>query len=272
MASSSDLAWESLRFTVDGLHVDVSSIRCEAQTDPVLILHGFGSTKEDYLDIALVKALSGVSFILYDAPGSGQSTCQDLTKISIPFLVTLAEEIIKHYGIKKFHLIGHSMGGLTALKLAQKHPDAVLSFVNIKGNLAPEDCFLSRQVLDYPSDNPEDFLRQFIERTRRAPQYGNGMYASALQGKVQAAVARPIFESMVHISDNQDLLRLFETLPCPRMFMFGEQYNTLSYLGRLLHAGVELAEIPQAGHFMMYSNPVEMWRRIGDFLKATIPK
>ena len=44
--------------------------------------------------------------------------------------------------------------------------------------------------------------------------------------------------------------------------MYGEQNKTLSYLPHLAANGVELAEIPQSGHFPMYSNAREMWRRI----------
>ena len=50
--------------------------------------------------------------------------------------------------IDRFHLIGHSMGGLTALILGDEHPGRVSSFINIEGNVSPEDCFLSRQVVE----------------------------------------------------------------------------------------------------------------------------
>ncbi|VUC23436.1 unnamed protein product [Clonostachys rosea] len=264
--SSRPLIWDCTNLTVAGVNVTISSVRRDGPSHPILILHGFGSTKEDFLDIALVKAFSGTSFLIYDTPGSGQSTSQKLDLLSIPFLVELAEEFLKAYGIEKFHLIGHSMGGLTALKLAQQRPDAVLSFVNIKGNLAPEDCFLSRQVLDYPSNSPQIFFRQFVERARKSQEFGSAIYAAGLQAKVKPEVVRPIFESMVHLSDTENLLDIFISMPCPKMFMYGEQYNTLSYLSRLSQAGVELAEISNAAHFIMYSNPVEMWRRIALFL------
>ncbi|CAH0052172.1 unnamed protein product [Clonostachys solani] len=263
--NSRPLIWECTNLAVAGVNVTISSVRREGPSYPILILHGFGSTKEDFVDIALAKAFSGASFVIYDTPGSGQSTSEKLDQLSIPFLVELAEEFLKSQRIRKFHLIGHSMGGLTALKLAQRHPDAVLSFVNMKGNLAPEDCFLSRQVLDHPSDNPEIFFRQFVERTRKSQEFGTAIYAAALQAKVKPEVVRPTFESMVHLSDTEDLLDIFISLPCSKMFMYGEQYNTLSYLSRLSRAGVELAEIPNSAHFIMYSNPVEMWRRIALF-------
>lgn len=80
-----------------------------------------------------------------------------LSATDIPFLVATAEVFLEHIKITRFHLMGHSMGGLTALYLAHRNPDRVLSFADIKGNLAPEDCFLSRQIFTFKSDDPEDF-------------------------------------------------------------------------------------------------------------------
>ena len=70
---------------------------------------------------------------------------------------------------------------------------------------------------------------------------------------------------MVELSDDGDLMSKFLSLPFPRMFMYGEQNSSLSYLPALAAGGVELADIPNSGHFPMYSNPVAMWRRIADF-------
>jgi pimeloyl-ACP methyl ester carboxylesterase len=75
---------------------------------------------------------------------------------------------------------------------------------------------------------------------------------------------------MVQLSDNEDLLGMFLGLPCSKMFMFGDENRGLSYLTRLEQVGVELAQIPGSGHFPMYSNPVEMWRRITAFLEKVV--
>ena len=61
----------------------------------------------------------------------------------------------------------------------------------------------------------------------------------------------------------------FLALPFPRMFMYGEQNNTLSYLDLLAEKGVELAEISHCGHFPMYSNAPEMWRRLITFVQGS---
>ena len=47
-----------------------------------------------------------------------------LPGISIPFLVAAARAMLDQAGTGRFHLAGHSMGGLTALLLACRTPAA----------------------------------------------------------------------------------------------------------------------------------------------------
>jgi pimeloyl-ACP methyl ester carboxylesterase len=70
---------------------------------------------------------------------------------------------------------------------------------------------------------------------------------------------------MVELSDHGDLMAKFLGLPCPRMYMHGEQNASLPYLAELAANGVEVAEISHSGHFPMYSNPVAVWARIARF-------
>ena len=157
-------------------------------------------------------------------------------------------------------------GGLTALLLAHQEPDRVLSFIDIEGNLAPEDCFLSRQILTHPSHDDNGFLDDFTERARRSPSASSALYAASLRYKVRPGAVRGIFQSMVDLSDHGDLMAKFLALPCPRMFMYGEANSALSYLAKLVADGVELAAIPHRGHWPMYAHPVAMWERIAAFI------
>ena len=158
------------------------------------------------------------------------------------------------------------MGGLTALLLAEGAPERVLSFFDIEGNLAPEDCFLSRQIVDHPSDTPEGFLDGFKERVRARAEYSSALYAAALDAKVQPASIAPVFKSMVDLSDNTDLMAIMASRPCPRAFVHGVQNRHLSYLGDLPSIGVEVIEIPHSAHFPMYSNPPALWAAMADFI------
>lgn len=263
-----DTQKEMVALDVDGVALKIAAIRRQGKLAPVVFLHGFGSTKEDYADIAIHPAFAGRAFLAYDAPGCGDSVCGDLRKVSIPFLVETAKAMLAHAGIERFHLVGHSMGGLTALMLAHELPDHVLSFIDIEGNVAPEDCFLSRQIVNFPAEDPKAFFNEFIERNWHSSQYSSPLYAASLRHKVRAQAVSGIFTSMVHLSDHGALMDKFLSLSFPRMFMYGVQNNHLTYLPLLAKSGVELAEISECAHFPMYSNPVEMWRRIDTFLTS----
>lgn len=267
-AMASEFVKSVVPLRVDGVEVDVAAIHRGGSLEPIVFLHGFGSTKEDYADIVRYEAFNGHPFLAYDAPGCGETNCADLSRISSPFLVETARAMVAAMGFVRFHLVGHSMGGLTALMLAHKHPGRVLSFVNIEGNVASEDCFLSRQIVEHPRADAEGFFDDFIERTRHAPAYASALYAASLRHKVRPKAVRGIFESMVDLSDNGGLMEKFLGMPCRRMFMYGEQNTSLSYLSHIRARGVCLAEIPNCGHFPMYSNPALMWRVIGDFHSA----
>lgn len=255
-------AKESWAIDVAGTALNVSAIRRSGSRTPVIFLHGFGSTKEDYADIVHHEVFNDRPFLAYDAPGCGETVCSDPTQVSIPFLVATAEKLIERVGMGRFHLVGHSMGGLTALMLADAKPERVLSFTNIEGNVAPEDCFLSRQIVGRETDGPSEFLEAFIARTYMLNAFSSALYAATLRNRVRAGAVRGIFTSMVELSDKGDLMSKFIGLPCPKTFMYGDQNSGLSYLGHLSTHGVHLARIAQCGHFPMYSNPPAMWDAI----------
>jgi pimeloyl-ACP methyl ester carboxylesterase len=275
---------ERLDLEVHRTKISLSTVRRidlrEKSLPPIVFLHGFGGTKEDYLDIQFQDRFQGRSFLAYDSPGHGESTCEDPAEISMSFLVDVAETLIDALlgSSSSFYLVGHSMGGLVSLLLARKcGKGRVLGFVNIKGNLAPEDCFLSRQIYQYPmtGDTPKDFIEAFLDRAKRSGYYGDSLYAAGFPSKVpNLHIVRPTLTSMVSTTDNTTpksnlLLDQFIALPCPKMYMYGEQFSSLSYLSRLeKEEGVELAMIPYAGHFIMYTNPVGMWDRIYGFIQG----
>lgn len=251
---------------IDGTALRIAALHRTGPRAPVVFMHGFGSTKEDYADITLQPAFDGRPFLAWDAPGCGETICPDLTAISIPFQIKAALAMIDGFGFGRFHLVGHSMGGLGALLLAHANPSRVLSFTNIEGNIAPEDCFLSRQIVAHANPDPEAFFDNFVERTRHAPAWSSALYAASLRHKVRTGAVGAIFSSMVDLSDNGGLMDKFLGLPMPCMFMHGEQNKGLSYLQRIAAQGIRLCEVPECAHFPMYSNPPFMWRALAGFI------
>ena len=69
---------------VEGVHLTIAALHREGELAPIVFLHGFGSSKEDYADIALRAEFAGHAFLAYDAPGCGDSGCSDLALVSTP--------------------------------------------------------------------------------------------------------------------------------------------------------------------------------------------
>lgn len=257
---------ENIDFEIDRVSLKIAAIVKEGEGVPLVFLHGFGSTKDSYADAMRRDEFKGRRIIAYDAPGCGESECSDLAAISIPFLVKVAERMLAYYDITDYHLCGHSMGGLTSLMLLDGGRFPAVSFTDIEGNVTPEDCFLSRQIIEYATDSADDFFEAFIERMRDTPGFSNPLYSAGLRAKVRPEAVGPIFHSMVDLSDNAGLMDRFLELPCAKMFIYGDENAHLSYLGHLAENGVRIEEIENSAHFPMYSNAPALWQAMGDFI------
>ena len=250
---------------VDGLETRVDALHA-AGPEPAVFLHGFGSTKEEYADYPRYPGVAGRGFLAYDAPGTGGSACSRPDHISMPFLVEVACALLDELAIDRFHLVGHSMGGLAAQLIAEQMPHRVLTLTSIEGNMAPEDCFLSRQILTHPASDPATFLAEFAARTFDGTMYSSALFGSRVRTTVDPRTIRPVFESLIDLSDNGGLLSRFTRLPMPLTFVHGEQNAHLSYLPELRRHGVKVIEIPHSGHWPMYSNPPALWTALCESL------
>ena len=170
-------------FSIAGVDLEIAALRRGGDGIPIVLLHGFGSTKEDYADIVRRPALDGRPVVAYDAPGCGASEASRLDRVDIPFLVEVARTVVDRAGIDRFHLAGHSMGGLTGLMLADAMPERIETFTTIEGNVAPEDCFLSRQIIEFAD------RRLVLRRIRRTGRGGPGLGVGVLCDVVQAGAA-----------------------------------------------------------------------------------
>jgi pimeloyl-ACP methyl ester carboxylesterase len=120
---------------VNGLHL-YYEIYGDGGT-PLVLLHG-GVMTIDLTYAALLPTLTqrhrviGVDF---QAHGRTADIDRDLTYAN---LASDVMGLLDHLDIERTHVIGHSMGGGTALELAVNHPDRLLSVVAISASVRPE--------------------------------------------------------------------------------------------------------------------------------------
>jgi len=89
---------------------------------PLLLIAGLASDSQSWLPVlpALAKEYT---VIVLDNRGVGRST-QDCV-ISISLMADDCAALIRHLGLTRVSLLGHSMGGMVALDCARRHPELV---------------------------------------------------------------------------------------------------------------------------------------------------
>lgn len=89
--------------------------------EPVLFLHGLNGNGSSWVDQLSALAPS-MKMWAWDAPGYGES---DVAGDSVTALAQVAIEFLSHCHQGPINLVGHSMGGLVAMKIAILKPDLV---------------------------------------------------------------------------------------------------------------------------------------------------
>lgn len=108
---------------------------------PLVVLHGGPGLSHDYLAPQLVDLLADeYRLIFYDQRGSGRSSgASDTTRLTLEQFVEDLELIRRALSFETLNLLGHSFGGLLAMKYASAHPTKVAKLVLLDSDAASWD-------------------------------------------------------------------------------------------------------------------------------------
>jgi pimeloyl-ACP methyl ester carboxylesterase len=117
-------------FASDG--IDIAFIE-EGAGDPVLLIHGFGSTKEiNWVGPSWMRTLveAGYRAIAFDHRGHGASgKVYDPALYDTRLMAEDAKRLLDHLGIPRADVIGYSMGARVGAQMALHFPQEVRSLV-----------------------------------------------------------------------------------------------------------------------------------------------
>lgn len=221
----------------------------------ILYIHGLGCSKADFMEMTSVPALQSFRLVSADNPGCGDSSYDENHPLNIDGVVELIENRVEQLRLTRFLLVGGSMGGLVALLYGERNPNKISGFVNVEGNLSPEDCMFSRKVISHSySDFEKVVFPQMKKDLSAKAGRGFAQHLRVLEKANPRAYYDYAFQT-VEYSDHGNLLERFLSLPVPRCFLYGSENRHLSYLQRLREAECTVIEIANADHFLFYDAP-----------------
>ncbi len=250
--------------------------KIEGSGQPLLIIHGFLGMSDNWKTLGAQFASEGFQVHLLDLRNHGRSFHSN--EFSYQVLAQDVFEYCQAHNLEKINIIGHSMGGKTAMLLAATHPELVnkLIVADIGPKFYPQhhqDLFAGLNAVDFskkPSRNevetilstfiPDFGTRQFLLKSLYWQEPGQLAFRFNL-----AVFNQKMDEIGVPLPENL----IFEK---PTMFLRGGNSNYIldsdfeNIQNHFPNASLET--IPNAGHWLHAENPQLFYDLSSTFLKA----
>jgi len=241
---------------------------------PLIILHGLLGSSDNWHTLG--KRFAGeFQVFIPDARNHGRSPHADAFDYGV--MADDIRDFMRQHSIPSAHILGHSMGGKTAMTLALHSPSLIdrLVVVDIGPGPSPDSNaaivramlgidlqrFNSRTSIDQhlSSSIPDATTRQFIMKNLRRDD--EGMYS----WKVNLA------SISTNLSEMERGLPGGPTFSGTTLFVRGEKSDYLREMDPGLLQSYfpqcRLVTIPNAGHWVHADAPEELYRTVSTFLK-----
>jgi pimeloyl-ACP methyl ester carboxylesterase len=254
---------------IDG--VFLSCLFQKGASDTIVFVHGLGASKEDFLEAFRREEFQPFTLLAVDLVGFGDSDKPAAFSYTMKDQARILKKTIDQFGVSRFHLVAHSMGGIVGVELCEMMPDRVESFINAEGNLTAEDAMMSREITkmseeEFAQGGFEQLKRDLEAEFERTGDQGGKRYIEALM----KATVKSVYQSSVstvYESDHGDLLTRFTRLPFHKCYFYGEKNKGKFVTEKLLRQkGVPVFYISGSGHAMTDDNPDEFYDNV---LKTT---
>jgi 2-succinyl-6-hydroxy-2,4-cyclohexadiene-1-carboxylate synthase len=236
----------------------------EAAT-PLVLLHGFTGGRVDFADVIDDLARER-RVVAWDHRGHADSTnTGDPASYTFDQIADDAHTMVDDLGLERFHLLGHSMGGIVAQRYALAHPDRLRSLI-LMDTAGAAMSGIPQTLLDATVTRGRTEGMEAVAGTMR--QMASGM-------PMPPESRERLLDRLTHKLTNMDveafdrlgrelgsypsmLDRLGAEVTVPVTVIVGEHDTGLRPAADLLHAAVpgsHLEVIPAAGHSPQDDNP-----------------
>lgn len=222
----------------------------------VLVLHGWALDSGVWLATRALSNVKDFTWAYFDFPGYGVNRPSQPAE-GVDGMAASALSAVDKLGWTTFSVVGHSMGGLTALKIATMRPDAISRVVALTP-VSPGGTPLDEATYAAFAgawDDPGAAIRSSL-----APGIREGDLERLL-ARNRASMDRPTWEAYLKNWTSPDFMSDLQRIESPATIMYGETDPFVSedYLrptvehlpqGRLL-------KLPSVGHYPMVEAPAE---------------
>lgn len=267
---------------------DVDLVYDEAGTGdrPFLLVHGFSGYRDDFASQLPALAQHGRT-LAYDHRGHGDSTkTGDTASYSFGQLVADLLGFADALALTRFDLLGHSMGGMVALRFALAHPQRVASLVLMGTSPAPLGGPLPRQLFEAGAKvgrtagmeklveivraSPGDKARRTEADRRLEREWGEMRYAARLRMRLGRMDPEAFLSLGCELTEAESVTPRLGEIHCPTLVLVGEQDEPFLKAAEVMEQGIPLARrvtIREGGHCPQIEAPDVWYAAVSDHLR-----
>ena len=237
--------------------------------EPFVLVHGFTGSKLDFHDqLEWFDDLRRI--IAYDQRGHGESS--NAGPYHFAQLVLDLIGFLDQIDVERCDLLGHSLGGMIAMRAVLEHPDRFRSLILMDTSAEPMEMGpnnirekLNRVVTEQGGQALLDMMR--TQPPSRAQQRGVDYLGEAEHWqRISVKLSQLDPESFVALGDEVSgqaaVTDLLSKITCPTTVLVGEQDIPFVEPSKNLASAIpnaQLVSIPYAGHSPQYEN-ADAWR------------
>lgn len=238
----------------------------------LLCLHGIGSCADAFISQIPAAVASGRRIVAWDAPGYRHSADPE-TEPGIDGWADAAADLIDHLGAERADVLGVSWGGVTATRMALRHPGRVRSLILADSSpgagVNPEAADAMRSRASALTEvGTETFARD------RTPLLVNDAATTELLDAVASlmidSVRMPSYQWACNSMAESDHRNDLPSIDAPTLVVVGDQdrITGVAAAERLADGipGATLAVVEAAGHLANQERPEAFNRLLVDFL------
>lgn len=273
-------------------HVLVDGYRIAAGAhgagEPVVLVHGTPSSSLIWRNVAPRLVAAGYRVHLFDLLGFGLSErpASPAVDTSISAQVGVLEKMLAHWGVDRFHLVAHDIGGGVAQRFGVFHPERVKSLTMI--DVVSYDSYPSartRQQMEQglealinapDADHREHFRDWLLSAVHHKERFAAGPLETYLD-YISGPIGQPsLFQHQVrhydpvHTLEIADRIQELGRVPVQLIWGAEDKWQTPDWAQRLNQAipGSQLTILEECAHFAPEDQPERTAELISRFVGA----
>jgi len=252
---------------------------------PFVLVHGFTGSRDDFADVH--PALAELQrTIVVDQRGHGDSSnLGDPEAYGLEILVADLLGFLDALGIARCHLLGHSLGGMVALRFALEHPQRLASLVLM--DTSPEPVTLMPVAMLHAGAKLGreqgmgalfEVMRQGANASRpeamrrTEARMGANRYWARIRAKIEAMDPEAMQGLASVLAAHPPATPRLGEIGCPTLVIVGEQDVPFLEPSRRMAEGIpgaSLAVVPQAAHSPQLENQAAWLAAVREHLRRS---